>query len=225
MNETKVATVSPLTVSRVFAGMALISIFISLPRAGSCAQPQNPPAHATGVRSSSRSVTIPLTLQKGMALRVALANRLAIGRKGEPVEGRLIQPVYAFDRIIAPAGTKVLGRVTAITTAPRMERLQAMVRGDFTPLRSAQVEFDTLVLKDGRHIPIQTRASPGIAHMVHLEVAGQHQGKRENIVFRTVGNAKRQMEREKKQVIADIRRPGRMHRVKEWLVSELPYHR
>ncbi len=225
VKETKVATVSPLTVSRVFAGMALISIFISLPRAGSCAQPQNPPARTTGVSSSNRSVTIPLTLQRGTALSVALANRLAIGRKGEPVEGRLMQPVYAFDRIVAPAGTKVLGRVTAITTAPRMERVQAMVRGDFTPLRSAQVEFDTLVLKDGRHIPIHTRASPGSARMVHLEVAGQPQGKRQNIVLRTVGSARRQIERKKNHAIADIRRPGRAHRMKSWLIAQMPYHR
>jgi type IV secretory pathway VirB10-like protein len=175
--------------------------------------------------SHSQSFTIPLTLQKGTALSIALDRRVPIGRVGEPVQGTLVQPVYAFDRIVAPAGTKVLGHVAAVNTASRKERAQAIMGGNFTPLRSAQVEFDTLVLGNGRHLPIQTRVSPATAEVVHLSVAGQQQGNKHSVVSRAVGNARRQIKREKNQMIAEVRRPGRTHRLKEWLISQLPYHR
>jgi hypothetical protein len=205
--------------------MALIGIFISCPLPGLGAHSKPSPFQSAAASSRDPSVAIPLTLRVGTPLSVALTHRLPIGRKGEPVEGRLVQPVYAFDRMVAPAGSVVLGHVTLVKNAPRKERIQAIMQGNFSPLRSAEVEFDTLVLKDGRHIPIQTRVSPGIAQVVHLEVAGERQRKRKSFVSRAVGNARRQFDQAKGQVVADIRRPGRTHRVKEWLISQLPYHR
>ncbi|HTV56812.1 MAG TPA: hypothetical protein VMI06_18080 [Terriglobia bacterium] len=181
-----------------------------------------PPATAS---SPHLSLTVPLTLPKGTALDIALTRRVPILRAGEPIEGRLVLPVYAFDRVVAPAGSIILGRVTAIKSAPRKERAQAIMQGNFSPLRSAQLEFDTLVLRDGRRIPVQTRVSPAISQVVRLEVAGGSQQKRPNRVSQTVANAKRQMEREKNQVLADIRSPGRARRVKNWLIDQLPYHR
>ncbi|MGH9354390.1 MAG: hypothetical protein ACRD2G_19855, partial [Terriglobia bacterium] len=131
----------------------------------------------------------------------------------------------AFDRIVAPAGSIVLGHVTAIKTGSRKERVQAVMQGNFTPLRTAQVEFDTLVMEDGRGIPIQTAVSPASAEVVHLAVAGQRQGKRENLASRAIDNARQQVKREKNRMMANIRQPGRMHRLKEWLILQLPYHR
>jgi hypothetical protein len=118
----------------------------------------------------------------------------------------------------------VLGHVTAVKDAPRKERVQAIMQGNFSPLRSAQVEFDTLVLGNGQHIPIQTRVSPATAQVVHLEVAGARGAKRANRASRAVHNAKKQVELDKKQVLADIRTPGRLHRLKNWLITQLPYH-
>ncbi|MGH9431942.1 MAG: hypothetical protein ACRD3T_10395 [Terriglobia bacterium] len=171
------------------------------------------------------SVTVPLTLQKGTALRIALDQRVPIRSVGEPVEGVLLQPVYAFDRMVAPAGSKVMGHIIEVTDAPRKDRAQAILQGNFSPLRTAKVEFDTLVLKDGPKIPIQTAVAPGTAQVVHLETAAADPGKRENVASKAIDSAKQQIKAERKQVIAAVKEPGRMHRLKELLVAQLPYHR
>ena len=178
-----------------------------------------------GAASSGPSVTVPLTLESGTALSIALDQRVPIRRVGEPVEGVLLQPVYAFDRMVAPAGSKVMGHVTAVTDAPRKDRAQEIMQGNFSPLRRAKVEFDTLVLKDGRKIPIATAVSPGTAQVVRLETAAADPGKKQNVASKAIDSAKQQIKAERKQVMTAIKEPGRMHRLKELLVSELPYHR
>jgi hypothetical protein len=189
------------------------------------ARPEASQAHLMKAVAANVTVTVPLTLQRGTPFSIALDHRVRIARRGEHIEGTLVQPVFAFDRIVAPAGSKVLGDVTAVENAPRKERVQAIMQGDFSPLRSAQVEFHTLVLRDGRRIPIQTRVSPATGQVVHLEVADKQAPKRKNAASRAVSSAKRQLEQEKHQMVADIEMPGRVHRLKEWLISQLPYHR
>jgi len=165
-----------------------------------------------------------LTLEKGTALGIALDQRVPIHGKGESVEGILLQPIYAFDRVAVPAGSKVLGHVTKVKDAPRKQRAQAMLQGDFTPLRTAKVEFDTLLLKDGRKIPIKTAVSPGTAQVVHLETASSGKAKKKGAASEAIDSAKKQIKSEKKQVMAAIKDPGRMHRLKTFLIAQLPYH-
>ncbi len=208
-----------------FARGALLCLLASFPVLALSAQPKSSSPQITTMRSGDPAVTVPLTLAKGRALSIALAHRIPIGRKGEPVEGTLAQPVYSFDRVVVPAGSPVLGHVTAVTSAPRKKRIEAIVHGNFTPLRSEQVEFDTLVLQGGRRIPIQTNVSPATAQMVHLQVAGAPPAKKKGAVSRAVRDARRQIEQDKKQLFADIKKPGRVHRIKEWLLAGLPYHR
>ena len=183
--------------------------------------------HATRPQSTDSSdpiVTVPLTLEKGTALGIALDHRVPIHGKGEPVEGVLLQPVYAFDRVVAPAGSKVLGHVAEVKSASRKQRAQAMLQGDFTPLRTAKVEFDTLVLKDGRKIPIRTVVSPGTAQVVHLETASAERVKKQSAASKAIHSARQQVKAEEKHVMAAIKEPGRMARLKKFLIAQLPYH-
>ena len=183
--------------------------------------------HATRPQSTDSSdpiVTVPLTLEKGTALGIALDHRVPIHGKGEPVEGVLLQPVYAFDRVVAPAGSKVLGHVTEVKGVSKKQRAQAMLQGDFTPLRTAKVEFDTLVLKDGRKIPIKTSVSPGTAQVVHLEAASTEPVKKQNAASKAIDSARQQVKAERKQVMAAIKEPGRGARLKKFLAAQLPYH-
>ena len=64
---------------------------------------------------------------------------------GEPVEATLTEPLYAFDRVVVPAGSQVLGHVTKVDPVSHQKRMRAILAGDFTPLRESQIEFDTLV--------------------------------------------------------------------------------
>jgi len=65
-------------------------------------------------------------------------------RLAAPVEAKLLEPVFAFDREVIPAGTVALGKVSRTQPITKWPRIRAILNGDFTPLRRAQVEFNTL---------------------------------------------------------------------------------
>jgi len=109
----------------------------------------------------STTVEVPLNVDSGVPLRLYIDQRLHM-REGEMVRAKLIDPVYAFDRIVIPSGVDVQGHVTRLDPAPKMVRTQAILGGDFTPLHWARVEFTTIVMPDGRTIPIHTADSEGL---------------------------------------------------------------
>jgi hypothetical protein len=71
---------------------------------------------------------------------------------------------------------KLIGRVARVDSLSRKRRALAIANGDFTPLRKAHVDFETLVLKDGTRVPLHEVLSQGAANVVHL-TAGQHANK------------------------------------------------
>ncbi len=54
--------------------------------------------HARVAPSAQPETTVP----SGVPLRVALERRVAIKLAGEPIQGRLVDPVYVFDRVVLP---------------------------------------------------------------------------------------------------------------------------
>lgn len=60
---------------------------------------------------AGRPGEIQLAVTAGEPLRLALTKRVP-KRPGAEVEAKVIDPVYAFDRQVIPAGTVVLGRVS-----------------------------------------------------------------------------------------------------------------
>ena len=90
-----------------------------------------------------------LHVPSGAPLRLYLTSRVS-KRVGAPVEAKLMDPTFAFDRQVIPAGTIALGRVSRTQAVGKWQRLAAILNGDFTPIRRAQVEFTTLKLPDGR---------------------------------------------------------------------------
>ena len=50
----------------------------------------------------------------GSPLRLYLTSRVS-NRAGAPVQAKLMEPVFAFDREVIPAGTVVLGSIAAST--------------------------------------------------------------------------------------------------------------
>src|SRR5579872_3540406 len=172
-------------------------------------------------------VTIPLTVPAGVPLQVALEKSVTIKKSGVPVAGHLVEPVYVFDRVVIPAGSRILGRVSKVEAVPRMQRARAIVNGDFTPLRKAQVEFSTLLLPDGRRIALHTVVSPGSAKVVHLTAGGKRKGT--SRVGGAVSQAQQQARQRVHDTLQQIKAPGKMQRLKQQLktmaTAELPYHR
>src|SRR5205814_2939069 len=57
--------------------------------------------------------SIALVVQAGRPLSMALDERIRLTRVGPPIAGTLVEPVYVFDRIVIPVGTRVFGHVTS----------------------------------------------------------------------------------------------------------------
>src|SRR5262249_45952630 len=76
---------------------------------------------------------IELVVSSGRAMRVMLTDGTTVHRVGQTVTGRLIEPVYAYDRIVLPVGTLVQGHVAKLTPPSKISRARSMGSGDFSP--------------------------------------------------------------------------------------------
>jgi hypothetical protein len=98
---------------------------------------------------------VPLTVEQGFPLEIVLTEKLSF-KINEPVHGKIVDAIYAFDREVIPSGTEVLGKVTGFKSKGKWKRVSSMLALDFTPQRDPEITFDTLVLADGKQIPIET---------------------------------------------------------------------
>jgi hypothetical protein len=166
----------------------------------------------------SNAGLLTLVVEEGTPLRVALDRRAVIKRVGQQVEAVLVDPIFAYDRIAISAGTRVLGHVERRTTVSKKRRTLAMLSGDFTPLHDILLQFDAIVLADGRTLPVRTQVSSG-TEQVTLSVADGAQ-KKGNIVSKAGENTVR----EAKQTVAILKGPDKGERLKDTGLRALPYH-
>ncbi len=186
--------------------------------------------------SGPSAIAIVLKLPEGTPLRVAIDQRARISYVGEMVKGHVVETVYAFDQPVIPEGSMVTGHVTQIAPIPKWQRAQAYANGDFSPFHDYQVTFDQLTLPNGHELAINTTVAPGTADVVHLVSKTpkdrDDQSEHKSSAARAVDAAKQQVKAgvqeandSAHQAAADIREPGRMHRLKQFLISQLPYRR
>jgi hypothetical protein len=168
--------------------------------------------------------TIPLTVKPGVPIRVELVKSVRIKKVGAPLEGRVVEPVYVFDQMVIPAGSQIRGRVVKIDPIPRGRRARAIANANFTPFHHATFEFDTLRLKDGERLGIDTTVSPAAQNVVRL-VAGGAKKKKEGRAPAKAAEVRRQIEQRKSQTLAAIKSSGRLKWIKAILLAHLPYHR
>src|SRR3989442_2402818 len=92
---------------------------------------------------------VELVVDAGTPLRVALDQRVKIKHVGQAVTATVVEPVYAFDRIVVPAGARVVGHLEKLEGPSKGARFRAMIAGDFTPPRKVILSFNALVLPAG----------------------------------------------------------------------------
>ncbi|MDE3136605.1 MAG: hypothetical protein KGL59_08520 [Acidobacteriota bacterium] len=182
--------------------------------------PANPPAHSAAAKSSAPAGKIDLMVPSGTPLRVSLLKKVKISKVDDPVVAEVTEPVYSFDRVVIPAGSKVTGKVAQIIPATKFRRTEAILNGDFTPLKTAKVEFDTLILSDGARMPIETTVSPGIQDVIRL-VTKQDAPKKPGLVH----EAERAVDAQWHGAIHEVKTVASLHWLKKTALSELPYHR
>jgi hypothetical protein len=158
-------------------------------------------------------------------LRIALARRITVKQTGQQIAGILIDAVYAYDRIVLPPGTQAIGHVEALEPMSRGARARAILGGDFTPPRRVVVQFDTLVLSDGRTIPIQTSATEGAEDVV-LRVADAPASTGADAPASTgvASKAREEIVREAKETASIVTAPDKAERLKVAAIRALPYH-
>jgi hypothetical protein len=170
---------------------------------------------------------ISLHLPNGTALRIALDQRTRIDHPGEIVHGRVVDAVYVFDQPVIPAGSIVSGRVTGIAPVSGVKRTLAYANGNFSPFHKYDVTFDALTLPDGRQFSIKTTVSPATAEVVHL-VSNPDKAKKQSAAGHAKQEARGKIQETKDQAHEtwqEMTAPGRMHRLKQFLLAQSPYRR
>ena len=103
--------------------------------------------------------SVPLDVPAGTPLAVVLDKEVRLRKVGQPVHGKIAEPVYAFDKVVVPAGSEISGSVTGIADLSVEKRTLAALNANFSPYRDFQLTFDELVMPGGRRIPLHTRVS------------------------------------------------------------------
>ena len=153
-------------------------------------------------------------VETGRPLRVALDSRVRVENQGQVVTATLVEPVYAFDRVVIPKGTKVIGHVERLDGLKTRIRLVHALQFDFSPPRRVVLTFDRLAMSGGQEITIATRVGPGIRDLVR-ETA-------RDPATDGLGSRPRRLATE---TIASIKRPGKVRRLKDAVLASLPFHR
>ena len=138
-------------------------------------------------------------------------------KAGEPLEGRLLYPVYIENRIALPAGTLLRGSVVQLDS-DRSRRIHSRLRGDFTPFHIPVVRFDQMVLTDGTLQPIVSgNAKDGVPILRLSPPSGKPKG---SFIRRQIAQEKQRL----KDIAALFTKPGRGDRLVQFIYTQLPYH-
>ena len=195
--------------------------------------------------AQSESSAIDLVVQAGRPIRVALDERVKLQRVGQSVTGTVLEAVYAYDRIVVPAGAKMRGHIAAITSGSTFTRARAYATGNFSPPKQAVLQFDMLVLDEGREVPIDTIVKGGIPHVTRQVAGGSpkaHQSDgaaaavaaedtHPSFMSRTSHELKQkaadgisEAKQKAHDAMASVREPGQLQRLRDAAVQTLPYH-
>ncbi len=169
--------------------------------------------------TSAAPASVSLIVPAETPLRVSLSKTVPLGKVGEPIAAQVTEPVYAFDRVVIPQGSEVTGKIAEIIPASKLRRTEAIMNGNFTPLKTATIEFDTLALKDGTRLPIETKVSLGIPNVIRL-VAASSKPVKPGLIQR----AKRALGQQWHYALQQARTVVSYRFWKKFAIGELPYH-
>ena len=170
--------------------------------------------------------TVPLIVPKGMAVEVALDKEVRIRKVGQSISGHVVEPVYAFDKLVVPVGTTVTGQITRIGGVSKGKRTLDALDAEFTPTRRIDVEFNEFVLSDGRHLPIHTRVTPDSGQVIQFVTAADAENKKDakDAATEKVKEAKKEAKREWNSAMQQVKEPGKVHMIERYAVAQLPVH-
>jgi hypothetical protein len=178
-------------------------------------------SQAASSQPSSDSHTIAIAVPNGTPLQIALDKEVRVRKIGEPISGRVVQPVYVFDRLVIPVGTVATGQISSIFPVPGRTRALDALNADFSPTRKLAVAFHELVLPDGRHIDLHATVVPGSGQVIRLVTADEH---KKNVVKDAAAKKMAQARAQWNDAMKQVKSPGRMHLIMRYAVAQLPVH-
>jgi hypothetical protein len=171
--------------------------------------------------------TIALTVPKGTPVQVALDKEVRLRKVGQPIHARVVEPVYAFDKLVIPVGTEATGQLTKIERVSGGKRTVAALDADFTPSHAIEVEFSEFVLLDGKHIPVHTTVTPGSGQPIQfVSSAGDASEKNgvKDLAAEKAAAAKQAAKQEWANAMKQVKEPGKLHRIERYAIADLPIH-
>lgn len=193
----------------------------------------SPCVFSAPARTGAQTVPVHLQVEAGTPLRLYITKRLPY-RLGDPVQAKFAEAVWAFDRVVIPAGTVVNGRVSDLEPVSKIVRAMAMIRGDFTPLKIARVSFTTMTLPNGKSVDLGTEPSVGLDSIFDPKQASK--SKKKNKPPKDPNSKSAQLLRFVKQqaqaqanartrgMIDLVRTPNKREWLENFMWAKLPYH-
>jgi hypothetical protein len=182
--------------------------------------------------SAAAPGAIALEVPTGTPLPVVLDKEVRIQKAGQAIRGKIAEPIYSFDKLVIPAGSEIDGTVTRLDAVPKLRRTLAALDANFSPDRNVHVNFDQLRLPDGRRVSIHTQVSPASQAVLKFATAADEKqsgnGHKENAAVKLasekVSEKKQEVSEEWEAAKQQIKAPGKIHRLKRMVISELPFH-
>src|SRR5579862_6931846 len=169
---------------------------------------------AEPIAAPAKAQTVPLIVPKGTALQVALGNEVRVQKVGQPIHGRIVEPVYAFDRLVVPVGADVKGQITEIEPISAEKRTLDALDANFTPAHKISVQFTELVLANGEHISVRTVVTPGSGEPIRFITAADENRKGvKDVAAQKAKEAKEQAKAEWNTAMQQVKQPGKVHKI------------
>src|SRR4029077_14272077 len=124
-------------------------------------------------------------------------------------------------RQVVPAGAEVTGRISKIEDLSGRQRTMAVLNADFSPPHKVGLQFDELVLRDGKKIPLHVQVMPWSGQVMHLASAKDNE-KKSGVASSKIDQAKQEAKTRWEQAMAEVKRPGKVHRLTRYAFSQLP---
>ena len=173
------------------------------------------------------SATVALTVPKGTPVEVALDQEVRVRKAGESIGGHVVEPVYAFDKLVIPAGTRVTGEITRIESVSGGKRAMAALDADFSPSHKIQVAFSEFVTADGKRIAVRTSVMPGSGQVVQFVSAAAANSEKKGMkdeAEKKTEEARRRAKQAWADAMKQVKAPGKIHRIERFAIAELPVH-
>jgi hypothetical protein len=157
-----------------------------------------------------------------------LDKEVRIRKVGQPIHGKTTEPIYAFDKLLVPAGSDVIGKIAEIDTVSKKVRTLEALNANFSPDHKVRIEFDELVLADGRHVPIHALVEPGSSSVMSFVPASESKpgmmASGKEAAKGKISQAREELKKRIADVKTQVHAPDKMRRLERYALAQSPYH-